>query len=196
MIIIDNKLVSDEVVEEQFVCNLSKCKGACCEEGDAGAPLTNEELDEMINAYETIKKYMTPEGLAVTEKKGLYEYDREFGWVTPTVNGEICAYGFKDKKGTILCAIEQAYNNKEIGWKKPISCHLFPIKTKTSKHDKDIEFVNYEPREDICKPACALGKKLKVPAYIFLKEALIRKYGEEFYEALDAVAKHKQTNKD
>lgn len=192
MIIIDNKLVSDEVVEEQFVCNLSKCKGACCEEGDAGAPLTNEELDEMINAYETIKKYMTPEGLAVTEKKGLYEYDREFGWVTPTVNGEICAYGFKDKKGTILCAIEQAYNNNEIGWKKPISCHLFPIKTKTSKHDKDIEFVNYEPREDICQPACAFGKKLKVPAYVFLKEALVRKYGEEFYEALDAVAQHKQ----
>lgn len=192
MIIIDNKLVSDEVVEEQFVCNLSKCKGACCEEGDAGAPLTNDELDEMVNSYELVKKYMTAEGIAVTEKKGLYEYDKEFGWVTPTVNGQICAYGFRDKKGTILCAIEQAYNNNEIGWKKPISCHLFPIKTKTSKHDKDIEFVNYEPREDICQPACAFGKKLKVPAYVFLKEALIRKYGEEFYEALDAVAKHKQ----
>jgi hypothetical protein len=192
LIIIDNKLISDEVVEEQFVCNLSKCKGACCEEGDAGAPLTNEELDEMVNAYPIIQKYMTAEGLAVTEKKGLYEYDREFGWVTPTVNGEICAYGFKDKKGTILCAIEQAYNNQEISWKKPISCHLFPIKTATSKHDKDIEFVNYEPREDICKPACAFGKKLKIPAYEFLKEALIRKYGEEFYEALDAVGKHKQ----
>lgn len=191
MIIIDNKLVSDEVVEEQFVCNLSKCKGACCEEGDAGAPLTDEELDEMVKYYPTIKKYMTTEGLAVTEKKGLYEYDREFGWVTPTVNAQICAYGFKDKTGTILCAIEQAYNNQEIGWKKPISCHLFPIKTKTSKHDKDIEFVNYEPREDICQPACAFGKKLKIPAYQFLKEALIRKYGEEFYEALDAVAKHK-----
>lgn len=188
MIIIDNKLVSDEVVEEQFVCDLAKCKGACCEDGDAGAPLTNEELDELINNYEIIKPYLTNEGIAAIEKQGKYVYDKTFGWVTPTVNNAICAYGYRDDKGIILCGIEQAYNDKKLQWKKPISCHLFPLKTSVSKQDKDIEYINYEPRQDLCKAACSLGKKLKVPAYIFLKEAIIRKYGADFFEALDAVA--------
>lgn len=195
MIIIDNKLVSDEVIEEQFICNLSKCKGACCEEGDAGAPLTDEELDEVVQNIDIYKKYMTQQGIAAIEKQGLYTYDKHFGWVTPTVNNAICAYGYKDKHGTILCAMEQAYNNGETSWKKPISCHLFPIKTAKSKSDTDIEFVNYEPREDICAPACAFGKKQKMPVYKFLKEAIIRKYGEDFYEALDACANRPQQPK-
>lgn len=190
MIYIDNVLISDEVVQEQFVCDLSKCKGACCEDGDAGAPLTNEELDILVENYSVIEKYMTAEGIAIIEKQGKYVYDKTFGWVTPTVNNQICAYGFKDKNGTILCAIEQAYNNGELNWKKPISCHLFPIKISKSKQDADIEFVNYEPREDLCKAACDLGKKTKVPAYIFLKDAIIRKYGQEFFETLDATAIH------
>jgi Protein of unknown function (DUF3109) len=192
MILIDNKLISDEVIEEQFVCDLNKCKGACCEDGDAGAPLTNEELDEIVNNYEIFSKYMTKEGKREIEKQGKYTYDVTFGWVTPTVNNAICAYGFKDKSGTIMCAIEQAYNNKEIAWKKPISCHLFPIKITKSKQDSDIEYVNYEPREDLCAAACSFGKKLKVPAYVFLKDSLIRKYGEAFYEALEATAKYKK----
>lgn len=192
MIFIENKLISDEVVEEQFVCNLSKCKGACCEDGDAGAPLTDEELDELVDNYEVISKYMTAEGKAEIEKQGKYVYDKTFGWVTPTINNEICAYGFKDKQGTILCAIEQACNNGELGWKKPISCHLFPIKATKSKEDPDLEYLNYEPREDLCKAACNLGVKLKVPVYIFLKEAIVRKYGKEFYEGLEATALHKK----
>lgn len=189
MIYIENTLISDEVIEEQFVCDLNKCKGACCEDGDAGAPLTDEELDEIVNNYEVIKQYMTIEGIAVVEKEGKYTYDKQFGWVTPTINNAICAYGYKDKNGTIMCAIEQAHNDKKLDWKKPISCHLFPIKISKSKYDPDIEYVNYEPREDLCQDACGLGKKLKVPAYVFLRDAIIRKYGEEFYEALDAVAK-------
>ncbi len=188
MIIIDNKLISDEVIEEQFVCDLAKCKGACCEDGDAGAPLTDTELDELVNNYDAIKKYMTEAGKNVIDKQGKYVYDKSFGWVTPTVNSEICAYGFKDNNGVIMCAIEQAYNNKEINWKKPISCHLFPIKITKSKQDLDLEYVNYEPREDLCASACSFGKKLKVPAYVFLKDAIIRKYGEEFYIELDAIA--------
>jgi hypothetical protein len=190
MIYIDNALISDEVVEEQFVCNLAKCKGACCEDGDAGAPLSNEELDYIVDNYEIVEKYMTAEGIEAIKKQGKYVYDKHFGWVTPTVNNKICAYGFKDNSGTILCAIEQAYNNNEIAWKKPLSCHLFPIKITKSKEDPELEFVNYEPREDLCKAACSLGKQLKVPAYVFLKEALIRKYGEDFYETLEATAKH------
>lgn len=189
MIAIDNILVSDEVVEEQFVCDLTKCKGGCCEDGDAGAPLETEELNQLINFYEAVKEYMSAEGIRQIEKVGKYIYDREFGWVTPTVNGKICAYGYRDQMGIVKCAIEQAYNNGKISWKKPISCHLFPIRIKKGG-DGQTEYVNYEPRPDLCAAACKLGKRLKVPTYIFLKEAIIRKYGQEFYETLAATAEH------
>lgn len=197
MIIIDNVLVSDDVVKEQFVCDLDKCKGGCCEDGDAGAPLTDGELDLVKANYEKVLPFMTEEGKREIGKKGIYVYDAEFGWVTPTIKEGICAYGYRDGKGIIKCAFEQAYNEGLITWKKPVSCHLYPIKTKRSKHT-DKEYVNYEPRETLCAPGCALGRKLKVPAYVFLKEAIIRKYGEEFYEVLDKIAQEhfsKQTNK-
>jgi len=190
MIAIDNKLISDEVVEEQFVCDLNRCKGGCCEDGDAGAPLEKWELEKLLEYYEVIKDYLTPEGIAEIKKHGKYIYDEEFGWVTPTVNGGICAYGFRDEKGIIKCGIEQAYYDGKLDWKKPVSCHLFPIKISKSKEDPEMEYVNYEPREDLCSAACKLGKKLKVPVYLFLKEAIIRKYGEEFYDTLEATAKH------
>ncbi len=191
MIAIENVLIGDEVVNQQFVCDLAKCKGGCCEEGDAGAPLDADELDLMVDLYEKIKPYLTPESIAEIEKKGKYVYHKEFGWVTPTLGNdhEICVYGKRDEKGIIKCAFEQAYYDGVTTWKKPISCHLFPIihkKGKSGNYDR----INYEPREQLCKPACGLGKKLKVPAYEFLKEPLIRLYGEEFYKALDAVAKN------
>ncbi len=196
MIAIDNKLISDEIIEEQFVCDLSKCKGGCCEDGDAGAPLEKEELDHLVKYYDSIKDYLTEEGIRAIERYGKYEYDREFGWVTPTVNGGICAYGRRDAKGVILCGIEQAYNDGKTGWKKPLSCHLYPIRTAASKLDPDIEYVNYEPRQDLCACGCRLGTKLKVPVYVFLKEAIIRKYGEEFYETLQATAEHLKNTQD
>lgn len=186
MIAIDKTLVSDLVIEEQFVCDLLKCKGGCCEDGDAGAPLEKEEMDRINEVYEIVKPYLTQAGIKEIESRGRYNYDREFGWVTPTIEGKMCAYGFRDEKGVIKCGIEQAYYDGKIDWKKPISCHLYPIKiNKTKEH----EIVNYEPRDKMCSPACALGKKLKVPAYVFLKESLIRKFGSDFYEALDQVAK-------
>ncbi|WP_153797585.1 DUF3109 family protein [Foetidibacter luteolus] len=190
MIAIDNKLISDEVVEEQFVCDLNRCKGGCCEDGDAGAPLEKEELDKLIEYYDIIKEYMTPEGITAIKRQGKYLYDTSFGWVTPTINGGICAYGKRDENGIIKCGIEQAYYDGKIDWKKPVSCHLFPIRISYSKQDPGMEYVNYEPREDLCSAACKLGKKLKVPVYIFLKEAITRKYGEDFYAALDATARH------
>lgn len=188
MIAIDHILVSDEIVEEQFVCDLAKCKGGCCEDGDAGAPMEKWELKKLDEFYNVIEPYMTEAGIAEVNKVGKYTYDKEFGWVTPTINGGICAYGLKDAKGIIHCGIEQAYNDGKLDWKKPVSCHLFPILTRKSKRDPEIEYVNYQPREDLCKSGCTLGKKLKVPVYIFLKEALIRKYGNEFYNALAATA--------
>lgn len=195
MIAIENILVSDEVVDKQFVCDLTRCKGGCCEEGDAGAPLDKEELEVLVQLYEKIKPYLTAASIAEIEKKGKYVYHKEFGWVTPTLSTdkEICVYGFRDEKGIIKCAFEQAYYDGVTSWKKPISCHLFPIIAKKGRHG-DYERVNYEPRTRLCNPACGLGKKLEVPAYEFLKEPLIRKYGEEFYNALDKVAKLRNGN--
>src|SRR5687767_15545754 len=101
MIAIDNKLVSDDVAEAKFVCDLNKCKGGCCEDGDAGAPLEQPELQKLQDVYKTVKQYMTPEGIKEVERQGKYIYDHEFGWVTPTINGSLCAYGLKDNSGII-----------------------------------------------------------------------------------------------
>jgi hypothetical protein len=185
LIAIGKVLVSDEIIEEQFVCDLNKCKGACCEDGDAGAPLEKAELDELKKIYAVIRPYLTKEGLEVIEKEGKYIYDQEFGWVTPTIGGKMCAYGIRDERGIIKCSLEQAYNDGLTTWKKPVSCHLFPIKTKKTKR---AELVNYEPRQGLCDPACVLGKSLKVPVYVFLKEPLVRKYGQEFYNVLEEAA--------
>ena len=191
MIAVENVLVSDAIAEEQFVCDLSKCKGGCCEEGDAGAPLEDAELDIMIDLYEKIKPYLTPASVAEIERKGKYVYHREFGWVTPTLGSdkEICVYGKRDEKGIIKCAFEQAFADGVINWKKPISCHFFPV-IQTNGRKGDYDRMNYEPRPVLCKPACSLGKQLKVPVYRFLKEPIIRKYGEEFFKALEKAAKH------
>ena len=196
MIVIDKILVSDDVVEAQFVCDLAKCKGGCCEEGDAGAPLEEAELEVINEVYEKVKPYLTEPSVAEIEKKGKYVYHKEFGWVTPTLgsDSEICVYGYRESNGLIKCAFEQAYYDGIISWKKPISCHLFPVIASKGKHGA-YEKVNYEPREKLCKPACGLGKKLKVPVYEFLKEPLIRKYGKEFYEVLDEIAKSKENKK-
>jgi hypothetical protein len=195
VIVIDNILVSDDVAEKQFVCDLAKCKGGCCEDGDAGAPLDDDELQTVLDSYEKIIPYLTPAAIKEIEKKGKYVYHREFGWVTPTLDSdnEICVYGYREKNGLIKCAFEQAYNDGLIPWKKPVSCHLYPVIVKKGKHGS-YDRVNYEPREKLCKPACSLGQKLKVPVYEFLKEPLVRKYGEEFYKVLEKIAQRKQQN--
>ncbi len=190
MIAIDNKLISDEIAEAKFVCDLHKCKGGCCEDGDAGAPLDIAELEELIKDYEIIKPYLTEDGIKEIEQHGKYTYNIDYGWVTQTIKGKMCAYGYRDKNGIIKCGIERAYNDGKLEWRKPLSCHLFPIRVRKSELDKNLEYINYEPRKDLCKAACKLGKKLKVPVYVFLKEAIIRKYGEQFYETLAATAKH------
>lgn len=189
MIAIDNVLVSDQVISEQFVCDLHKCKGACCVDGDAGAPLNNKELKNIDEVFDAVLPYLGEESKAEISRQGRYVHDKEFGWVTPTINSKVCVYGIKNKDGIVKCGIEQAYNDGKVQWKKPVSCHLFPVISKQSSNGKTV-YVNYEPREDHCAAACSLGKKLKVPVYQFLKEPLIRKFGQKFYDALDATATH------
>lgn len=185
MIAIDNVLLSDEIVEEHFVCDLQKCKGGCCVDGDCGAPLTKDETKILKKIYPKIKASLIPEYVAEIEKQGTHTTDKEYGYVTPTVNGGICVYGYTDELGIVKCGIEKAWKEGKVDFRKPISCHLYPIRITSNP---GYEAVNYEPRETLCKPACKLGDKLKVPVYVFLKEAIIRKYGDQFYEALEAVA--------
>lgn len=186
MIAIDGVLLSDDIVSAQFVCDLEKCKGGCCVDGDCGAPITAEEAQIIAEIYPKVKPYLPAEYIAEIEKQGTHVTDDEHGLVTPTVNGGICVYAFTDQLGVVKCGIEQAHRDGIVDFKKPISCHLFPIRiTETPEY----ELVNYEPRKTLCRPACKLGKKLQVPVYQFLKEPIIRKYGTPFYEALEAVAK-------
>ncbi len=193
MIAIEDVLVSDEVVEQHFVCDLSACKGGCCIDGDCGAPLTSDETGILAEIYPQIKHLLPVNYVAEIEAQGTHTWDDEHGYVTPTVNGGICAYGIIDDTGMVKCGIEQAWKEGLIRFQKPISCHLYPIRVTESE---GFQAVNYEPRKKLCKPACKLGNKLKVPVYRFLKEPLIRKYGELFYETLDAVARKYYQDRD
>lgn len=178
-------LVSDEVFDEHFVCDLLKCKGGCCVDGDAGAPITREEANIIEDLYPIIKPDLSQRAIEEIEENGAYTFDDEFDIVTPTLDGGICVYGYHDEMGIVKCAIEKAFSEGKTDFKKPISCHLFPIRV--VENDK-FHALNYEPRPSLCKPACKLGKSLKVPVYQFLKEPLIRKYGEDFYEDLEHTA--------
>lgn len=180
MILVDNTVISDDIKDNFFVCNLEKCKGACCVEGDLGAPLEEDELEQLKESYDAIEPYLNAEGKKAIQEQGLYIFDEDGEYSTPTVDGRECAYAVYDDKGILKCGIEQAYKDKKTKFQKPISCHLYPIRIK--KYD-DYEAINYD-RWHICNPACGLGKELKVPLYKFLKEALIRKYGKDWYKKL------------
>lgn len=180
MIIIDNTIVSDDLKKECFVCDLSKCKGACCVEGDAGAPLDEDEISILEDSIDYILPYMRQEGINEVSNNGVFDYDVHGHYVTPLVNGKECAFVVFDDEGVAMCAIENAWKEGKTTFRKPISCHLYPVRLSSYK---DFEAVNYH-QWHICKPAVEYGKKLKVPVHAFLKEALIRKYGERYYEQL------------
>jgi hypothetical protein len=187
MILIDDVLISDDVIEKQFVCNISKCKGICCVEGDSGAPVEKAETKILKKIYPKIKKYLLPEGIAAIEEQGTFvdEPDDEYTpFATPLINGGACAYVNYEPDGTVSCGIEKAWKDGVTDFRKPISCHLYPIRLKQME---EITAINYDVW-DICSDACKLGKSLKVPVYVFLKDALIRKFGNDFYDALDQAA--------
>ena len=184
MIQIDDKLISEDLFSEEFVCNLAKCKGICCVEGDAGAPLDEDETKILDEIYPKIKPYLRPEGIQAIEEQGIYTLDFEGDLVTPLVNNAECAYVIFDEKGYTKCAIEKAYEDGVIDWQKPISCHLYPIRITEYSNFSAINYHEW----DICSDACTLGKELGVKVYQFLKKPLIRKYGEEFYQTLSEAA--------
>ena len=181
MMLVGNAVLSDDIKENFFVCDLEACKGACCVEGDSGAPLEDDETKILEEIYPFVKDYITEEGRQVIAAQGTWVIDSDGDKVTPTLGANReCAYALYDDRGILKCGIEQAYLAGKTSWKKPISCHLYPIRV--TKYDQ-YDALNYN-RWHICDPACQLGKSLQVPLYVFLKEALVRKYGEAWYAEL------------
>lgn len=189
---IGDKLVSASLLEKRFVCDLNACKGACCVEGDAGAPVTLAEISMLESILEKVKPYMTGKGIEAVESSGVFYMDEDNDPVTTLMEGGACAFTVFEEDGTAKCGIEKAYYDKEINWKKPLSCELFPIRV---KEYAQFTAVNYE-EIDICKPACSCGEKLNVPVYRFLKVPIIRGFGEDFYNELVEAEKLLSKEKD
>ncbi|MCE3279204.1 MAG: hypothetical protein K0S44_1395 [Bacteroidetes bacterium] len=187
MIAIDNTIVSEHLLEKKFVCDLNACKGECCVAGDSGAPLDFDEIAIMEDIWKDVKPYLPKDGVKAIEKQGVFVIDDDGDYTTPLVKGKHCAFTIFDKD-IAKCGIEQAYLDGKVKWKKPISCHLYPVRI--TKY-KDYDAVNYHKWE-VCKPACECGAKLDVldvPVYKFLKGPLVRKYGEDWYKQLELADK-------
>jgi hypothetical protein len=177
-------IVSEEIIENDFVCNLNACKGACCIDGDAGAPLEDKETEILVDIYRDVKPFLNPEGIAAIEDQGAFVKGEDGEWETPLVNGSECAYVIFSEDQTAKCGLEEAYDQGVTTWKKPVSCHLYPIRI---KEYTELTAVNYHKWE-ICDPACSLGVELQVPVYKFVREALIRKFGDKWYGELEKIA--------
>lgn len=178
MIQIQDTLISDEIFEEQFICDLCKCKGQCCVEGESGAPLTKEEFDQIVEILPEIWNDLSPKAQEVIDKQGIAYTDYDGELVTSLVNGKECVFTYFDENGVCKCTIDNAYKEGRISIQKPVSCHLYPVRL---TEYSDFTAVNYH-RWSICRPAVKLGRKEGLPLYRFLREPLIRRFGEEWYE--------------
>jgi hypothetical protein len=182
---IENTLVSEEIIEKYFHCNISDCKGACCIKGEAGAPLEKKEAEKLENNYNKISEYLSDNANKLIKSKGSYIKLEEGNIETPLLNNKACVYVHYESNGSLSCGIEKAFNEKKINFNKPISCHLYPIRI---KEYSEFTAVNYH-QWSICSDACSLGAELKKPVFEFVKEALIRKFGNEWYNSLKKISK-------
>jgi len=180
---IEQIIISLDILERKFRCGLARCHGNCCVYGDAGAPLEEQEADILEKIYPKLKKFLRPEGISAIEKQGTYVTDDDGEQVTPLIEGKECAYTIVENE-IYLCGIEKAFLAKNIKFQKPVSCHLFPVRIK-----KYAEFsaLNYE-QWHLCLPAVHLGEKEDLPVYQFAKDALIRKFGKNWYQQLELAA--------
>ncbi|MEY3237471.1 MAG: hypothetical protein RI883_1572 [Bacteroidota bacterium] len=185
LIEVKDKIVSTQIFDRKFVCDLNACKGACCIEGNSGAPLTLDEIDLLEDNIEKIIPFMRPEGIDEVESNGVFYMDEDNEAVTTLVNGGECSFVYFDENNITKCSIEQAYNSGKIDFNKPISCHLYPIREKQFNEFRALTYDVWP----ICAPACACGEKLDVPVYRFLKGPIIRAYGEDFYSELKLIDK-------
>jgi len=191
MIELDDKLLSLDLFEKKFVCNLTACKGICCIEGDAGAPLEMEEINVLEESLDVIKPYMRQEGIDVIEKQGVFYMDEDNEPVTSLVKNGACAFVYFDKNNSTKCSIEKAHSEGKLDFKKPISCHLYPLRVTKLRNYEAVNFNQW----DICSDACTLGTELNVKVYKFLKEPIIRKWGERFFTELIQIDKEIEREK-
>ncbi len=183
MLKIDDSIVSTEIFEKNFFCDVKKCKGACCVQGDSGAPLENNEVEILKSLFPFVKPFMRVEAIKAIEMQGTSIIDSDGDHVTPLINGQECAY-VTFQEGIAKCTFEIAYEAKAISFQKPVSCHLYPIRV--TKYN-DFEALNYHEWV-ICRPAIELGKKKNIPLYIYLRKPLIRKYGAPWFKQLKAAS--------
>jgi hypothetical protein len=185
MIQIEDTIISRDLVERFFACDLSRCKGECCIEGEAGAPLEKTEFDILRNILPAVWDDLSPEARAVINRQGVGYIDAESDIVTSIVNGKNCVFTCYDADGICKCAIEKAYGEGRTDFIKPVSCHLYPVRVTQYRNYRAVNL----HRWNICRAAEALGAQRRIPIYRFLREPLIRKFGEEWYSALDTCAK-------
>lgn len=185
MVQIDDIVVSLDVFREKFICNLSVCKGECCIEGDAGAPIEKDEVEELEKVLPVVWDDISAEARDVISKQGVCYRDSDGDLVTSIVNGKDCVFTCYNEKGYCFCAIEKAYREGKVDFHKPVSCHLYPIRIDNYGHYKAANYHKWS----VCHGAWLLGEKEKIPVYKFLKEPLIRKFGKVWYDELEDVAR-------
>jgi len=191
MVQIGDTIVGLDVLKVKFTCDLLKCKGACCIHGDSGAPLEEDEAVILEEMYPEIKPYMSPKGIKSVDKHGPHMIDSDGDLVTVLIDKKECAF-VTIENDIAKCSIEKAYFDGKISFRKPVSCHLYPVRVKSYR---DFKGVNYD-RWDICKDAIVKGREMDMPLFIFLKESFIRKFGKEWYKELELVHKElKDTDK-
>jgi hypothetical protein len=182
---IGNKIISADIFKKKFVCDLIRCKGACCVEGDTGAPLTKEEVEILSANYLKIKPFLTPEGIQVIEQNGVSCLDKEGEHLTQLVSNGACAFVYYNENQHALCAIEKAYLDGKIDQIKPISCSLYPIRVKKFHEFTALQYDEWS----ICQSACSQGALLGIPVYKFLRTSLVRAFGQDFYNELELIEK-------
>lgn len=177
-------LISEDLFEKRFVCDLNACKGECCVAGESGAPLEQQEADLMKELWPKIRPYIPEKGQRAIDEHGVSEVDEDGDLVTTLVEGRgECAFTVFDEKGIALCGVEKAWKDGAIPFRKPLSCHLYPIRVAKLKFHDGLNYHQWP----ICKPACECGAKLDVPVFRFLRDALTRAYGAEWFAELEEI---------
>jgi hypothetical protein len=178
MIRVGDVILSEDIATSKFACNLSRCKGACCVVGDAGAPVSKEEIPVLRKAFRTLKNELNPEAVKIAEKEGVVKGSAKDGFEITCVESGECIFVQKDDQGVATCAIQSSYYAGNFEWEKPISCHLYPVRLKKVA---GFEYANFEYIPQLCSAGCRRGEDENIYLADFLKSALVRRYGIEWY---------------
>jgi len=184
MIRVQDVILSEDIATAQFACDISKCKGACCVVGDAGAPVSRDEIPVLRKAFRELQDKLDPEAVQKADREGVVLGDAENGFEINCIDSGECIFVEKSDNGVATCAVQNAYYKGRFNWEKPISCHLYPVRL---KHIAGMDYANFEYIPDLCSAGCRNGEDRGIYLSDFLKTALIRRYGEKWYsEFIDA----------